>query len=134
MRAVVLWANLMAGGGGVEWYFGYRNHNNDLGCEDWRSRDRLWDYTRIALEFFQSHLPFTTMTPHDELLHYPGKGYCFANPGEIYAVYLPRYSNCQLDLQDQDGSYLVRWYNPRQGGELVTGSVSTIQGNGIRDL
>ncbi len=134
MRAAVLWANLMAGGGGVEWYFGYRNHNNDLGCEDWRSRDRLWDYTRIALEFFQSHLPFTTMTSYDELLHYPGKGYCFANPGEIYAVYLSRYSNCQLDLQDQDGSYLVRWYNPRQGGELVTGSVSTIQGNGIRDL
>ncbi len=134
MRAVVLWANLMAGGGGVEWYFGYRNHNNDLGCEDWRSRDRLWDYTRIALEFFQSHLPFTTMTPHDELLQYPDKGYCFANPGEIYAVYLPLYSNCQLDLQHQDGLYLVRWYNPREGGELVTGSVSTIQGNGIRDL
>ena len=67
IRHEVLWGNLMAGGGGVEWYFGYRNHNNDLGCEDWRSRDRMWDYTRFALDFFEK-IPFWKMKSHDELI------------------------------------------------------------------
>jgi len=30
IRAEVLWGNLMAGGAGVEWYFGYRYAHNDL--------------------------------------------------------------------------------------------------------
>jgi hypothetical protein len=49
IRRAVLWPHLMAGGGGVEWYFGYNFPHNDLQCEDWRSRDRLWDITRREL-------------------------------------------------------------------------------------
>ena len=37
----VLWGNLMAGGAGVEWYFGYKFAHSDLNCEDWHSRDAL---------------------------------------------------------------------------------------------
>ncbi|MEL6805480.1 MAG: DUF5060 domain-containing protein, partial [Bacteroidota bacterium] len=54
VRAEVLWGNLMAGGAGVEWYFGYLNPHNDLGCEDWRSRDNVWNYTGYALDFFNA--------------------------------------------------------------------------------
>ncbi|MBA7605015.1 hypothetical protein ES703_12143 [subsurface metagenome] len=50
-----LWAHLMAGGAGVEWYFGYKFAHNDLNCEDWRSRDHMWDLTRYALEFFPAN-------------------------------------------------------------------------------
>jgi hypothetical protein len=52
IRRYTLWGNLMGGGAGVEYYFGYRLPENDLIAEDFRSRDRSWDYCRIALEFF----------------------------------------------------------------------------------
>ena len=48
----------MAGGAGVEWYFGYNYTHNDLNCESWHSRDHMWDLTRYALEFFHGRLPF----------------------------------------------------------------------------
>ncbi len=48
IRKATLWGNLMAGGAGVEYYFGYQLPQNDLNCEDFRSRDRSWDDCRIA--------------------------------------------------------------------------------------
>ncbi|MCB0689576.1 MAG: DUF5060 domain-containing protein, partial [Saprospiraceae bacterium] len=100
LRNQVLWANLMAGGGGVEWYFGYLNHDNDLGCEDWRSRDRLWDYTHYALNFFQQNLPFTKMESRDDLISSKQQSYCFAQEGELYAIYLAKGGKCTLDIRD----------------------------------
>jgi hypothetical protein len=49
IRRFALWGNLMAGGAGVEYYFGYELPQNDLRLEDFRSRDRTWDYCRIAM-------------------------------------------------------------------------------------
>lgn len=123
VRALVLWGNLMAGGGGVEWYFGARNAHNDLGMEDWRSRDRAWGWTSHALKFFRENLPFTKMDTHDELV---GDGaYCFAMPGDLYLAYLPFGESSELDLTDAPGDWEVRWYNPRTGelgeAEKVTG-------------
>ncbi len=128
MRNYVLWGNLMAGGGGVEWYFGYLNAHNDLGCEDWRSRDRVWDYTRFALEFFHTHLPFSEMQSQDDLLSL-SSGYCFAKAPEIYGVYLPNaLEESTLDLTDAAGPFSLSWYNPREGGTLRVGQISEIEG------
>jgi hypothetical protein len=124
-----LWGNLMAGGAGVEWYFGYQFAHNDLGCEDWRSRDRVWDQTRIALEFFHRHLPFWEMKHADELTT-AKDDYCLAKGGEIYAIYLPRGGTTEIDLGDGPRRYSVQWYNPRSGGELQNGSVQEIKGPG----
>lgn len=133
VRAEVLWGNLMAGGGGVEWYFGYRNHDNDLQCENWRSRDRMWDHTRYALEFFQEHLPFTTMQSRDSLLG-GDRAYCLAKDGEVYAVYLLFGGAATLDLSGQSGEFVVQWYNPRAGGALQAGSVSSVSGGAVVSL
>jgi hypothetical protein len=124
-----LWGNLMAGGAGVEWYFGYKYSHNDLNAEDWRSRDKMWDQTRFALEFFQRHLPFTEMTHADELTN-ALDAYCFAKPGEVYAIYLPKGGSTELDLSPRARSYQVAWYNPRIGGELRTGTVTQVKGPG----
>src|SRR5262249_52537530 len=70
IRKYTLWGNLMAGGAGVEYYFGYQLPENDLLLEDFRSRDKTWDYARIALEFFR-RLPLTEMTNVDELVGNP---------------------------------------------------------------
>lgn len=126
VRAEVLWGNLMAGGSGAEWYFGYKNHNNDLGCEDFRSRDRMWDYTNSAIEFFQNQVPFWEMSPMDELVN--DQAYCLAKQNEVYLVYLPYGGETSLNLATADGSFSVSWYNPRGGGDLVQGEIANVEG------
>jgi hypothetical protein len=124
-----LWANLMAGGAGVEWYFGYTFSHNDLNCESWYSRDHMWDMTRYALEFFHDRLPFYQMAHHDELTSAPD-AYCLADPGRIYALYLPSGGTTDLDLGAATGTFHIRWFNPRQGGPLLTGALATVTGPG----
>ena len=132
VRAEVLWGNLMAGGSGAEWYFGYKNHNNDLGCEDWRSRDRMWDHTRAGIEFFQKQIPFWEMESNDNLV---GDGhYCLVKPNEIYLVYLPYGGVASLDLTGTDGEFSVNWYNPRSGGEMLKTARTTVEGGSVVEL
>lgn len=128
-RENCLWGNLMAGGAGCEWYFGYKFAHNDLNCEDWRSRERMWDQTRYALEFFHKYLPFERMSPDDSLV---SVGWCLAEPGKVYAVYLPEGGTTQLNLAE--GAYTVQWYNPRTGGKLQDGSVNKVTGPGTVSL
>ncbi len=130
IRRYVLWGNLMAGGGGVEWYFGYQNHDNDLSCENWRSRDRMWDYTRYALDFFQHYLPFPEMESADSLTE-DSDDYCFAKPGFIYAIYLPNGGNTSINLTQVSGKFQINWYDPRNGGELKQGSITNTNGGGL---
>ena len=36
-----------------------------------------------------------------------------------------------LDLGDSGKEFTVKWYNPREGGDLLEGSVKTVTANGI---
>jgi hypothetical protein len=133
VRKRVLWGNLMGGGAGVEYYFGYKFPENDLKCEDWRSRDQSWDYGRIAIEFFHDQkIPFAEMKNHNRLVGNAknnNKRYCFAKPGEVYLVYLPDGGSADLDLASAEkATFSVRWFNPRSGGQLVTGDVAQVEG------
>ncbi len=132
IRKLCLWGTLMAGGAGVEYYFGYNHPENDLVCEDFRSRDKSWDFCRIALEFFAANrIPFWEMENADALVGNPkndNSKFCFAKPGEIYLVYLPNGGTTDLDLADARGSFEVRWFNPRIGGALSEGSVKFVVG------
>ena len=118
----------MAGGAGVEWYFGYRYPHSDLSCEDWRSREKLWEQTKIALDFFHNYLPFTEMKSADELTKITND-YCLVKTGEVYAIYLPEGNSTEIPLPD--GTYNVKWFNPRTGGELLNGTVQNIRGSGF---
>ena len=128
IRYKALWGNLMAGGAGVEWYFGYKYPHSDLSCEDWRSRDLLWDQTNIALDFFHKYLPFTEMKNRDDISK-AKDDYCLAKDGEIYAIYLPQGGPTEILLSP--GSYNVKWFNPRTGGDLTTGTIDKITGIGF---
>ncbi|MEM7387372.1 MAG: DUF5060 domain-containing protein, partial [Verrucomicrobiota bacterium] len=131
-RKYALWGTLMAGGSGVEYYFGYKLPQNDLVCEDWRSRDLSWDYCRIALNFFRDHkVPFGEMLNADELVGNPkhtNEAYCYAKLGEYYLVYLPKGGERELDLGNVSGSLSLLWFNPREGGELK--SAGEVKGGG----
>ena len=132
IRKRCLWGNLMAGGAGVEYYFGYALPENDLVCEDFRSRDRSWDYCRIALEFFrEQRIPFAEMTSANALIGNPGDSndrFCLARTGELYLVYLPDGGSADLDLSGITGSFSVRWFNPRSGGAPARGAVASVEG------
>ena len=98
----------MAGGAGVEYYFGYQLPQNDLICEDFRSRDKSWDYCRIALDFFrENRIPFWEMKNANALIgneKNDNSKYCLAKPGELYLVYLPKGGTTELDLTGANGN------------------------------
>lgn len=130
IRKNSIWGNLMAGGSGSVFFFGYRYPNSDLDMEDWRSRDHFWDLQRYAHEFFTRYLPFHTMRSANELT--PAEDdFVFAQPGEVYAVYLPNGGTTQLNLSGAQGIFDVRWYDPRHGGGLQAGSVNQVRGGGM---
>lgn len=105
-----------AGGAGVEWYFGYDHPHNDLDCEDFRSRERMWDQTRFAMEFFRKHAPIGDLEPMDGLVA-SERAKCMARAGRTYVVYLESGGDVALTLPA--GTYRVQWYDPRNGGPSV---------------
>ncbi|VGO14496.1 hypothetical protein PDESU_03058 [Pontiella desulfatans] len=123
-RKNALWGTFMAGGWGVEWYFGYKWPHSDLSCQDYRSRDRFWDCCRHLLEFFKaSGVPYWEMAPDDQLV---SKGYCLAKPGEAYMAYVPEGGTVEVELAN--GNYTVKWFDPRNGGVLQDGSTAVVKG------
>lgn len=132
IRHQCLWATLVAGGTGVEWYFGYRFPHNDLGLEDFRSRSNWWKQSSVATQFISS-FPLEEMQGADNLVM-ATRAYCLAKPGELYLVYLPAgTSDVRLHLAT-DRSLTVKWFNPREGGELQEGSISAVKGRGSQNL
>ena len=116
----------MAGGAGVEWYFGYKHAHSDLTCQDFRVRQKMWEQCRTALEFFADHkIPFWEMSNANQLLE-TKNGYCLAQPRHLYLVYLKRGKPTTLDLSRADGQFEVRWFNPREGGDLQSGSTEAV--------
>lgn len=126
-RSNALWGTLMASGFGVEWYFGYASPHSDLTCQDFRSRDLFWDQNKHARKFFEEHLPFWKMEPRDDLTK-DTLSYCFALKDEVYAVYLhERQKTTSLNLGKSGKEFDVKWYNPREGGDLLTGTVDKLK-------
>ncbi|UUO04549.1 DUF5060 domain-containing protein [Blastopirellula sp. J2-11] len=138
IRKQTLWGTLTAGGAGVEYYFGYQLPQNDLICEDFRSRDQSWDYCRIALDFFQENeIPFWEMKNADSRLSSDSQSkpqYCFAKPGTVYVVYLGDGGEAKLDLKNDSQDYQVRWFDPRNGGELQKAKVTEVKGGAVVSL
>ncbi len=132
VRTRYLWPNLMAGGAGVEWTFDHRFAHNHLNCESWRSRDRLWDQTRYATEFLRD-LPFARMNRHDDLTS-AEDDYCLAEPGTMYAIYLPSGGTTDLDLGATTETFRIRWFDPRRGGLLQTGTLALTAGPGVVNI
>jgi hypothetical protein len=134
VRKLCLWGTLMAGGAGVEYYFGYKLPENDLICEDFRSRDKSWDYCRIALDFFhREKVPFAEMKSSNALIgnaKNDNSMFCFAKADDIYLVYLPTGGTTGLDLSGAKGNFTVKWFNPRVGGEFISCSVNSVSGGG----
>ena len=69
----------------------------------------------------------------DELVDASG-AYCLAREGELYLVYLPAgMAQAHIEL-NQSAPLHVSWFNPRTGGELKSGSVNSVSGEGPQFL
>jgi hypothetical protein len=119
-----LWGHLMAGGAGVDWYFGYNYSNHDLTCEDFTTRDRMWTLTHHAAQFFRTYLPLPLVANYDSITS-SSADYCFGKAGVVYAIYLPDGATTNIKIPSGE-SYSVDWFNPRAGGSLMKGTVTKV--------
>ncbi|MEL7124456.1 MAG: DUF5060 domain-containing protein, partial [Bacteroidota bacterium] len=115
-RQNALWGAFMAGAAGIEWYFGYKHPHSDLTCQDFRSRDLMWDQNRYLLSFFhENKIPFWEMVPDDELTGREDD-YVFYKNGEVYLFYLKNGGEiAKLNMRAVPGNFEVSWFNPRTG-------------------
>ena len=142
-RRDALWATIMAGGAGCEFYFGYEYPNSDLTLQDFRSRDAFWDYCRYMLRFFELHrIPLEEMGNHNELISGSGTeresssgtngNRCLAKIGSCYLVQLRFGGSHTLDLSSVTGSFTTKWFNPRTGAPAVDGP--SVEGGAVVSL
>jgi hypothetical protein len=137
VRQDVLWGNLLAGGSGVQYYFGLSYDESDLTLQNFRSRDALWDQSRHAVDFFTgNNVPFWDMHNSNDLVSEGSM--CLADPNaETYVVYkkLGITGTVSINLPASGApTYTVHWYNPREGGILVTGTVESVQAGSQSDI
>ena len=127
-RQNALWGALMAGAWGVEWYFGYENEHSDLTCEDWRSRDNMWDQSRHALAFFtENDIPFWEMEPMD-VITANENDYVLSKKDEVYVIYQKMGEKTGSIVNGINGTYSMTWYNPRTGA--FVGDKQSVTANG----
>jgi hypothetical protein len=62
------------------------------------------------VEFFTG-FEWWKSNPHDELVN--NGNYCLADPGNTYAIYLPRGGKATAHLEP--GNYHMEWFNPTSG-------------------
>lgn len=126
-RQNALWGALMAGAWGIEWYFGYKNEHSDLTCEDWRSRENMWEQSKYALDFFtKNNIPYWDMEPMDELTN-NDDDFVLGKKDEIYVIYLKMGDKTNFSIPKLNGNYQFTWFNPRDG--QFVGTAETVTAN-----
>ena len=122
VRHKVVWATMMAGGAGVEFYYGYQSGCGDLQCQDHRTRDEKYTDANFALIFFQDHFQdYLPDAMNQNSITSATDDYVLGKTAEAYAVYLPDGGSTNITLPS--GDWVVQWYNPRNG--TISNSAST---------
>jgi len=127
-----MWPVYMSGGGGFAWYVQEDGggHTFDQRIDDFHEMDVALDWTGYAL-IFMDMLPVQDMTPNRSLVNSVGGGitYAMASTGGIYAVYNDVQGGpYDVDLTAESGNFVVKWFDPRNGGGLQNGSITNVSG------
>ncbi len=91
----------------------------------WKGGESAEHIIRYLRDFIDT-VPFATMAPHQDLVE--GKALCLANPGAVYALYLPQGGKVRLNLAAAKSPLTATWYNPRTGAWR---DPETIDGGGV---
>lgn len=127
-RTRVLWKTLIAGGSGVMWYGG---GVGDFSTEDFSRFVTLFKWSRYAIQdfFVANGIAFWKSENRDDLVG--GTVHCLAEIGNSYVVYMENGGTTTLNLSGNSSAFNVRWFDPRNGGFLQTGSVTRVNGGGV---
>lgn len=104
-----------------------------MSCEDYRSRANMWRQSRYALEFFyKNQIEFWKMYRDSNRLPKGSIDWVMlSNDGDAVVIYRRSSKGFGVYLNGLYGRFIVNWYDPRQGGPLQDGSVTTIPGGSI---
>ncbi|MEM6675993.1 MAG: DUF5060 domain-containing protein [Planctomycetota bacterium] len=125
MRCEVLY-DVLFSHGGLEWYAGYHQLplGGDVRIENFRTREEIFRYSRIAREFMEEHIDIAASNLNDNAVS--GENAAFGGAqvmlqrDEWMAIYLPSASATPtIDMSRNAGEYSVRFFNPRTGEELA---------------
>ena len=134
VRYHALWGNLMAGGAGVEWYFGYSQPHNDLNLEDFSSREEMYRQSTIAREFFEKYLPFESMH-NDNSITTNTSDYGLVHNTDLLVIYHADATSMKnIDLTNYNDTYSIFWFDPRHGGNLETSAITSVTGGGVANI
>lgn len=115
----VVWDIVMAGGYQTAGESARRGTNvwpdSGGGWMNGRGDDSMTMFVGIGhIVDFMTSFDWWKTNPHDELIDHGN--YCLADPGRVYAVYLPQ--GGRFTLQLQPGTYSVTWFSPLTGERI----------------
>ncbi len=117
---IALWGSITAGAVGVH-YFPYSNL--DVVNDDYTQYADFYKRLKICKDFFENNMiPYWNMTNNDNDV---SDGYLLSDSTNYFVGYLPNGGNQNINITG-NGTYTVKWYDPRNGGELKDGSVSSV--------
>lgn len=128
-RRNVLWTTLTSGGAGME-HFTTRFTNElgvevylDITNENLRYSEEPFQLMKHTYDFYiDNNIPFYNMYNQDEIVD---QGFCHGDEFQNYVIYVKKWTEGPTTI-DLVGEYEVKWYNPREGGALQDGTVTSL--------
>ncbi len=123
-RKESLWASLTAGGAGVQYYDG---GGRDLTTQDYSTYDTPFAAMKNAYDFYvDNDIPFWEMSNNDGAT---SSGWMMSKTDEYHVLYFQNGGSANVNFGNS-GDYIIKWYDPRNGGTLQDGSVTSITADG----
>ena len=143
-RIYWMYAGIMAGGGGFEWYLknAGSGHAYDLAVEDLREFDAHWKQTGYLVRFFRDTLQDELGINLHNLQRDNGitsttSDWVLADSGKAYVIFLRDGGTTNINLPN-NSIYDLLWFNPRTGdyiqGDNLQGSGNQSIGNPPSDI
>ncbi|SFZ95320.1 protein of unknown function, partial [Flaviramulus basaltis] len=115
-----LWPSITAGSVGIHHIDGA---GGDVSNDNLAQYQPYLERMKYAKNFFEdNNIPFWNMSNDDASI---SKGYLLSDNLENYIAFLADGGTATLDLPGSN-TYSVKWFDPRNGGDLKDGSVTTI--------
>ena len=103
-------------------------------------KDPQFDSLRDNLGYVKSYADRMNLVSAVPMSGLSSTGYCLANPGYEYLVYVPEGTQCTVDLGATKKTYRIEWLNPENGsitsGGIIQGKnncefISPLQGDAV---
>ncbi len=114
-----LWASITSGAAGIHYY----SHNGDIGVDNYTLYTSYYQRMEYAKNFFEdNNIPFWNLNNNDLAI---SSGYLLTDNSDYYIAFLPNGGTTTIDISGT-GTYGVKWFNPRNGGDLQKGSITSV--------